>query len=137
VAETQKMLQIFCSLEGGSMTDELPTVLIAGHEVQPESLPKMPLRAYKLLIDNGWVAKCGYSQFQNPSGEYGPKAARAGQTYGGEKVDNHWIDAIHIDRKAKLTAVWHDGSFDHALVGLGLPDKVNSTAMNRFIKGEG
>jgi hypothetical protein len=113
-----------------------PTVVVPGHEISPEELPKMASRAYNLLDKNGWIAKAGYAQFRTPEGIYGPKAAKAGEAHGGESVDNNWIEAVHPTRQERLVAVWHDGSFEHALHGLGLPRKVNSLIMNKIIKGE-
>lgn len=120
------------------MTDEeLDTlILVPGRPIAPVDLPKMPMRTWKLLLDNGWLAKSGYSKFKNPEVEYGPKAQKAGQKHGGEEVENIWIDAVHPERREKLTAVWHDGSFEHALIGVGLPRKINSLVMNKIIKGE-
>ncbi len=111
-------------------------ILIPGHQIDAAELPKMPLRTWNLLLDHGWIAKAGYSKFKNPTGEYGVKAQKAGQQHGGEEVENIWIDAVNPILQEKLTAVWHDGSFEHALIGVGLPRKVNSRELSKIIKGE-
>jgi len=109
-------------------------ILVPGYEITPAELPKMALRSYNLATANGWTAKAGYSKFQDPVKTYGDKAAKAGETHGGDMHENHWIDAIHETRKVRFTAVWIDGSFVHARINTW--HVVKSTVLGKFIKGE-
>lgn len=110
------------------------TILEMGREVAPLTLPKMPLRTFELLTRYGWHAKAGYSRFQKDVKVYA-SGQKAGEQYGGEVIDNHWIQAIHIERKKKVTAVWHDGGYEHALWGW-MPELVGSLQLAALIRGD-
>lgn len=112
-------------------------ILIPGRTAEPSELTKMPLAMEKLLKANGWTYKFGYSRFKEPAEIY-KGTDNAGLPKKPERiVDNVWVDAVHYDRKKKVTAVWHDGSFNNALWGDWVaPRLINSLTLAALVRGD-
>lgn len=119
------------------LNDELDTIiLVPGREAIYEEIPKMTHRMLTNLHKYGFEFKVGYSKFFEPAQVYKGTDRKGDDKKPEKTIENVWIDAIHRERKIKLTATWHDGKFYSGWVGRSFPKKVNSTQLTKLIKGE-
>lgn len=106
-------------------------IIEEGRVALPDEIPTVVQKVVDLATANGWETIVGISVFRTPVVTYSDKAAKAGESRGGEEKTNVWIDGIHRERKQRFTASWHDGKFDNAVSGWRL---MKITELKGFLK---
>jgi hypothetical protein len=105
-------------------------IVETGRLANADEIPSVVQKVMDLASKNGWAVKPGISVFRTPIVTYSDKAAKAGESRGGEEKTNVWIEGVHPKRGVRFTASWHDGKFDNAVTGWWL---MKITQLKKFI----
>jgi hypothetical protein len=112
----------------------LPEVVVPGHEVQKNLLPKQPREIWELLESKGREVAARHSQTRVRGTEF-KSGPRKGEMRPDKVVDHYAIVTPDAANCPLIHAVWHDGKLDMVQTCLHYTDSINNiTELKKFIR---